>query len=140
MFWYGLLEAFGKEQEHCRVPVNHKTYEGYQLGRWAANQRKNKETMDPVRRRRLEALPGWSWDFFLDLWEEGFSHLKAFSEREGHCRVVRTDRTDEGYELGEWVADQRSAKNTMDPVRRQRLEALPGWSWDVFSGQWEKGF
>jgi hypothetical protein len=140
MFWYGLLETFVKEHEHCRVRVSHKTNEGYRLGHWAATQRRNKETMDPMRRQRLEALPGWSWDFFLDLWEEGFSHLKAFSDREGHCRVVRTDETNEGYQLGEWVADQRSAKNTMGPMRRQRLEALPGWSWDVFSNQWEKGF
>jgi hypothetical protein len=140
MFWYGLLETFVKEHEHCRVRVSHKINEGYRLGHWAANQRKNKEKMDPMGTQRLEALPGWSWDFFLDLWEEGFSHLKAFSERGGHCRVVRTDKTSEGYELGEWVADQRSAKNTIEPMRRQRLEALPGWSWDVFSDQGEKGF
>ena len=38
------------------------------------------------------------------------------------------------------LADQRRAKDTMDPDRRQRLEALPGWSWDVLSDQWEEGF
>ena len=96
-------------------------------------------TMDPDRRQRLEALPGWSWDALSDQWEEGFSHLKEFSEREGHCRVVQGYKTDDGLSARSWVSNQREKKDTMEPDRRQRLEALPGWSWDPHSDQWEEG-
>jgi predicted helicase len=92
MFWYGLLKAFVKEHGHCRVPQRYKTDDDYRLGVWVGTQRVKKDTMDPDRRQRLEALPGWSWDVFSDAWEEGFSHLKKFSEREGHCQCLKATR------------------------------------------------
>ena len=73
------------------------------------HKRTQKDTMDPLRRQRLEALPGWSWDVFSDQWEEGFAHLKEFSVRVGHCRVPFTYKSDDNYGLGTWVANQRKA-------------------------------
>ena len=96
--------------------------------------------MDVDRRQRLEALPGWSWDPFSDQWEEGFSYLREYSNREGHCRVPRRLQDRRWLSARSWVSEQRSAKDTMDVDRRQRLEALPGWSWDPRSDQWEDGF
>jgi Helicase associated domain len=69
----------------------------------------------------------WSWGVYSDQWEEGFSYLKDYSEREGDSRVPDDSKTDDGYRSGQWVGKQRTAKDKMDPVRRQRLEALPGW-------------
>jgi superfamily II DNA or RNA helicase len=140
MFWYGSLETFAKEHSHCRVPASYRTDDGYRLGQWVTAQRTDKDKLEPIYRQRLEALPGWSWDLFLDQWEDGFSHLKNFSEREGHCRVPTTYESEDGCRLGRWVVAQRGTKDSMDPDRRQRLEALPGWSWDVLSEQWEEGF
>jgi Helicase associated domain len=125
------LKQFSERERHCRVFATYKTDDGYPLGSWGSRQRKVKDTMDVDRRQRLEALPGWSWDVFLDLWEEGFTRLKQFSGREGHCRVPTFYKTDDGYRLGQWAGVQRRDKGTMDPVRRQRLEALPGWVWKV---------
>ncbi|MGB2587192.1 MAG: helicase associated domain-containing protein, partial [Pseudolabrys sp.] len=58
-------------------------------------------------------------------------HLKNFSAREGHCQMPRSFKTNDGYKLGLWIAVQRRDKHKMDPDRRQRLEALPGWVWKV---------
>jgi hypothetical protein len=66
-----------------------------------------------------------------NLSEVGFAHLNAVAEREGHCRVARTYKMPDGYPVGQWAARQRSRQEKMDPDRRQRLEALPGWVWKV---------
>jgi hypothetical protein len=122
------------------VPVSYKTDDGYRLGQWVNTQRTTKESMNLDRRRRLEALPGWSWDVRSEQWEERFYYLERYSEKEGHCRVVQGDKTDDGFGLGIWVNKQREKMDTIEPDRRQRLEALRGWSWDPHSDQWEEGF
>jgi Helicase associated domain len=74
-------------------------------------------------------LRGWSWNVRSDRWEEGFSHLKQFSDLKGNCRVLVSYRTDEGFPLGVWVSKQRTNKHLGHFDRRQRLEARPGWVW-----------
>ena len=137
---FSRLREFSDRERHCRVPRNYETDDGYRLGQWVGVQRANGDEMDPQRRRRLEELPGWSWDPLSEQWEDGFSRLKEFSEREGHCRVPQKHKTVEGYTLGGWVIKQRTNRSKMDTVRRRRLEQLPGWSWDPFSARWEDGF
>jgi Helicase associated domain len=123
------LKRFSDREGHCRVSQSYRTDNGCRLGQWVSIQRANREMMNPDRRQRLEALPGWSWDPFSDQWEDGFSRLKEFSQREGHCRVLHDHKCDNGYRLGQWVTAQRRKKDRMASDRRQRLEALPGWVW-----------
>jgi hypothetical protein len=82
----------------------YKTDDGFRLGAWVSKQRQAKNTTEPDRRLRLEMLPGWSWDVLSDWWEEGFSHLKQFAERERPCRVPISYRTENGYILRQWTA------------------------------------
>ena len=82
MFWYGLLESFVKEYGHCGVVQHYKTNEGYRLGVGSANQRARKDTLEPDRRQRLEALSGWSWDIlFGSMGRRLFLSEKVFRTR-----------------------------------------------------------
>lgn len=134
------LKLFADQEGHTNVPGRYKTVEGFRLGRWTCNQRAIKDSLSFERKAKLQSLPGWSWDILSDQWDEGFHYLQEFAEREGHSTVVRSHKAADGYPIGVWVSTQRAKIETLSAVRRSRLEALPGWSWDPLTDMWEEGF
>ena len=140
-FWFGLLEQFVERNGHARVPVSY-TVDGYRLGVWVNHATHTSEgSLDADRQRRLQDLPGWTWDPHADQWEEGFSRLLQYVERHGDARVPQS-YTVEGYKLGQWVGVQRvsHAKDALEADRERRLQGLPGWTWDARADRWEEGF
>jgi hypothetical protein len=87
------------------------------------------------------ALTRWTWDPKAEQWEEGFRRLQEHANCQGHTRVSQS-YTFDGYQLGAWVAKQRQdrTKGILDPDRQNRLQELPGWTWDPFADYWEEGF
>jgi hypothetical protein len=141
-FYFGLLEGFVQREGHARVPA-HYHEDRYGLGAWVGRQRAKygERALMPELEARLEALPGWTWDPFAKDWDEGFSRLRRFVQREGHARV-RSGWREDGYRLGQWAIVQRSkyGQGALDFQRRARLEALPGWTWNLLQADWEEGF
>ncbi len=143
-FWFGLLEEFVKKNGDARVPGEYKTPESYKLGYWVAHQRssRSKDNLSEDRVVRLESLSGWSWDPYLEQWENGFGQLEHYVKLNGNTKVPRGYVTENDYRLGIWVRAQRKSKSTnlLSQNRIERLELLPGWSWDLYSEKWEEGF
>jgi hypothetical protein len=148
---YGFLMAFVEREGHARVPKEHVEVD-FRLGQWVTDQRVKRDKMPDSQRERLESLPGWiwdararrkllesvrgwSWDPYSESWERGYAALASFAERQGHARVPR-DFLEGGINLGNWVAEQRGSRSRMTDERRQRLEALPGWSWNAVEESW----
>lgn len=134
------LYEFAKNQQHCRVPSNFATSDGYKLGLWVRRQRAYKDTLTDDRKRRLESLQGWIWEANSEAWEIGFSHLGEFVEREGHCRIPSGYSTSDGYPLRVWINKQRAGVTALSIECKYKLESIPGWVWDPFSERWEIGF
>lgn len=61
--------------------------------------------------------------------------MTSFVERQGHAKVPR-DFLEGGINLGSWVAEQRGSRSKITDERRQRLEAVAGWSWNAVEESW----
>ena len=134
--WFGRLKHYKEREGHCRVHQHYKD-NGFGLGQWVSDQRQNKDTLAPDRRRRLDEL-GFIWNPLETDWEEGFQCLKCYASREGHCRVPQRHK-ENGVRLGQWVSNQRQSRELLPESRRQRLDEI-GFVWDVLEEGWEEGF
>lgn len=139
---YRHLAAFVDEAGHARVSKRYVANDGYRLGQWVEVQRRRHNVGSLLAERivRLEAQPGWDWDRPDDSWERGFGHLTAFVSEAGHARVPK-DQIHGGFGLGIWVSRQRtSGRDLLDLDQAARLEALPGWTWDINASRWDEGY
>ena len=124
---FSKLQQFKEREGNCRVHLGHKEGD-FNLGSWVSVQRNTKDIMPPERIERLNAL-GFIWDVLTARWEQGFSKLQQFKEREGNCRVPNVHKEGD-FNLGAWVSSQRTKKDKLTPERLERLNAL-GFVWEA---------
>ena len=122
------FQYFYNQKQHCIVPKNFYTEDGYALGSWAGKLRSKKGSLSPERIKKISDL-GFKWDPDVEKWEIGFQHLQEFYKRENHYRVPARYK-ENGYPLGGWVSHQRSGKDVLSPERLERLDAL-GFIWNA---------
>lgn len=141
------LRAYAAANGTADVPQHHVVPEtGYLLGAWVRRQKRRHRDgkLSPERVAQLESLPGWTWGQPLSAgWEHGFAELLRHVEVKGTAAVPSGYVVPEtGYQLGHWASNQRNRyrDGKLSPKRTARLEALPGWTWNVIDAKWERGF
>jgi superfamily II DNA or RNA helicase len=134
--WYGRLQKYNEKFGNCLVPTDFKDGE-YSLGKWVGAQRVKKSQLAKVRILKLDAI-GFSWNKYLDTWNQYFDALKIFSEREGNCLVPQL-HMECGLSLGKWVARQRQGEIQCSPERVNKLNSV-GFIWNQNEYSWELGF
>jgi superfamily II DNA or RNA helicase len=129
---YHALKIFYAREGHSTVPQNH-IEDGYRLGIWVANQRKEKVRLTTERLKQLETLR-FTWNPIEDQSSGFLNALVTFKAREGHCRVPPR-HLENGLKLGVWVSNIRSRRDRIAPDLLNRIESM-GFSWDPHSDQW----
>jgi superfamily II DNA or RNA helicase len=140
------LRDYADAHGTAAVPKGHVTADGYRLSQWVSVQRSFYATgrLEQDRLRQIEALPGWTWNTRIDQWEIGYAKLTEYIKLPGSTPIKDIKGTDkfDGYPIGQWVKVQRRfhSKGELSADRQRRLQALPGWSWNIRSARWEEGF
>ena len=126
------LAVYAAQHGHARPPQTYYAESGLALGHWVSDQRRRRTKLSDERRARLESLPGWAWNPAEARWEENLAALTAFAAEHGHAYPPRDTDDPALFKLNSWVITQRrpGRRDKMDPRRRKKLEAVPGWSWD----------
>jgi hypothetical protein len=131
-------ELFQQLQAYLK---KHKTYPGWDSGSlatWLFHQRTlyKKKILSQDQIRRLESLPGWSWDPLTGMWGKTYQQLKDYVKKNQAYPSAGSGR------LASWLSNQRTGykKKILSQDQIRRLESLPGWSWDPFADKWDKAY
>ena len=146
---FAALAAFAATHRSCDPPPDYVSSTGASIADWIRGVRRAARagSLSTERLKRLQSLPGWSPEArrFDAAWDENYDQLVAYADEHGHAAPGQHYRTASGMALGHWVSNQRAAYRTGRmardfPDRIGRLEALPGWAWNTFDAQWDRGF
>ena len=136
------LEMYLREHDGADVPRSARA-NSFDVGKWVFRCREEHRagTLPPDRIAELNKLPGWRWGRESDAWIQGISALKAYTAIHGTASPRQSEILD-GFSLGQWVHHRRRyyKTGTLAIEKSAALEALPGWDWDPFQTQWERGF
>eukprot|EP00438_Fugacium_kawagutii_P002182 Skav228816 [mRNA] locus=scaffold359:340431:343094:+ [translate_table: standard] len=133
------LEAYRAEHGHTMVPRSYACADGSRLGVWVNNQRmaKTKGKLEKEHIIELDKL-GFVWDVDQFAWDAALRRLEVYKAQHGRVMVPRSYTCADGYRLGIWVNNQRTAKNRgkLDEERVRELDKL-GFVWDVDQFAWD---
>ncbi|MEU8746517.1 Helicase associated domain protein [Streptomyces parvulus] len=97
----------------------------FPLGQWIADNRRTyaRGDMDADRVRQLEKL-GMVWSHFDVAWEEGLAAARGWAAEHGHL-LAPLDAAFQGYRVGTWLKNARTAARKAAEIEQQRAEGLP---------------
>ena len=73
---------------------------------------------------------------FGSTWFEWYGRLQSFARKYGNANVSHNYVTGTGFNLGNWVQQQRKLKGILNEEKTKYLESLSGWTWNAHDEKW----
>ena len=142
---YEDAKAYFEEYGDLKVPDGYKGASGKRLSSWILRQRSLRKD-GKLPEEQIEMLDKISmvWEI-EDPWEIGYSHAEKFFKANGHLEMSNQYVCEDGYRLGNWLANQRTNHNNpkqyhyLTDEQTRRLEQL-GIVWSPSDSNWQIGF
>ena len=147
---YKLAKAYYEKHRNLDIERRYVTSEGYALGSWLNTQKlvrsgKIHGVLTEERIKKLDAI-GIDWQSKYDrAWEKYYNALCKYKYDNGNIDIKANYVTPDGIELGAWISNLRTAKNSrrrgyyLTDERIAMLNKL-GMIWDKIDFQWEKNY
>ena len=135
---FSYLENFFEENGHLQVPDGYRVND-FALRAWVKDQRKNWDSLDLSRKKRLLGL-GFQTDPYEEQWNASFEIYKKYLSSGGSLEVPAQHHF-EGINLGSWLNSQRQRfkKGLLSDHRLTLLNSV-GFITDHEEFTWEKNF
>ena len=137
---YECAKEYYKENGSLSIPKSYVSENGKAVARWLTIQRgyRKKGKLSDEKIRLLDEI-GMIWEF-EDPWEVGFSYAKNYFEKHGDLLVAGDYVSNDGYRLGKWIQNQRSAykgtaRKGLTEEQKNRLDSI-GFIVDVHEYRW----
>jgi len=133
------LKKLSNEQKDVNVAQTYKTEDGFCLGQWLSERRKDWKS-GSLSSERVTALNeiGVVMDILESKWLTGLHHLMKLKADGQDVNVSQDYQTDDGFQLGKWVSHNRAnlKGGSLSVERVQALEEM-GLVADVLENNWQ---
>lgn len=147
---YLLAKDYYEKHNNLEIERRYVTSEGYALGSWLNTQRcvrsgKICGILTEERIKKLDAI-GMDWRCKYDLaWDKYYNAICKYKYEYGNIDIKANYVTPDGIELGAWISNLRTAKNSRRRgyyLTDERIAMLGklGMIWDKLDYRWEKNY
>jgi hypothetical protein len=141
-FRYEALRRYAEANGSSRLRVE-VIWESLKLGFRVGSQRQAFAAgkLSDARRRKLELLPGWSWNARVDDQDAFIALVAQWCREHGHSSIDCHAVVGHAH-LGQWVRRQRDHYRVcrIGASTRAKLEAIEHWCWTQTEARWQAQF
>ena len=138
--YYELAKKYYLEHGNLLIKCNYVTEDGFELGKWISDQRKynnagelKKEKIDKLNKIKM------IWSVSEYKWDLRYEEAKKYYLEHQNLLVPQNYKTEDGFCLGVWIAEQRQKKNELSLKQKRKLNKIK-MVWDVNDYLWDEHY